>query len=320
MKNDPAQVAEKIKNYFDSHFFLLTLERQHQYCSRMYRVTGEDSYLQAIKNYLYYLDSKLKFYSFILESGREREEGLEILKNQEKTSWYVKMNRNQIYYQFPEFKFYQAMLRTAYWIFSYQAEELTGSREYIKIISHLRKINFKKYLLDKSVITLDPSQNTNYVFWLNEMGIVDIIEKFQELLLEVFPIKKVQVSSLDFHNQIYGYTHLIIAKSNFYQKFVDSESHVDIINFLSKNIKKITENGSIDMIAEVGVALRLLNQKGEIMEKISRQLLKEFNGQYIEYKNYKGLNRLQHPNMLAIIFFKSISKLYPGPTIKNIYR
>lgn len=311
-------LATDIKDFFDANIEKLSLPRKQQYASRMYRLTGQRKYRTIVfANAGLNLKSLAEIRESISNLGKARMNGRKILDHWRENDWYRKMRRLSLYSSMPEYLTYRKAVFHLLKIKNYKMKNLLREPIYKESINILRTIDFKRYILKDNVIRRDPSQNINMVYWLCELGIMDIKEDFKKILFKVFPLSGPSKNDLEFQNHIYAYTHIIIAESRFYQIFPKKGTELSkIVNFLSSNLDLILTRGSTDMVAEVGVALRLM-QDNDRESQIESFLVSRYNGKYIKMGNYRNLNKLQHTNMLAIMYLMNFRKLHEGPYVSR---
>ncbi|MFQ5493267.1 MAG: DUF3541 domain-containing protein [Candidatus Dojkabacteria bacterium] len=277
-------------------------------------MTGDENYLQTIKNYLQLAETRIKLFAHEAPiQGKPKRIGNEILESQRQNDWYRRMDRNEVYAQFPEYKYYQKIVFNMHKAFEYRFEKVLSDESYLELKKLLGGIDFKQYLFNEELIKLDPSQNLNQAYWLSKLGLADLLELYLARLLDTFPLSSLKKDALEFHNQIYSYTHIVIVASEYYQNYVDPESHNQYTEFFSRHFEHIMAHGSTDMLAEIGIALRLTQSGGELLDRIKKVLMARFNGSYISFGDHTDLNKLQHTNMLAIMVLGEFSQLHPGP-------
>jgi len=179
--------------------------------------------------------------------------------------------------------------------------------------------NISPYFLDKEFILTNPSEAANMIYYLEFLGIGsqirELVNSFQKYFGQLQP-----QSADQWADKIYAMTHLVIAASAYYQKFVSLNDMPWVFEYLGKSVGEIIRNTNPDIVAEVGVALKLGNQlSGQVETEIRNYLMSGFdeNKGYIPRELNDNLNRAEHRNILAAIVLSKIKKLYPGPNLTN---
>lgn len=291
--------------------------RKLHFAERLYRITGNRKYLSWIKEFIN--DN----YPVFLTSGEilgnieaEREFGLKSINRLSSLSP-LKAPRWQYYQNFPELKFYQSLVYLLNKFSEYQIVEITSQAKYKQSIAKLEQINWSNYLLNKDFIYFDPVQGINQVFWLKNLGIIDLITPFLEKCKSIYPPNvEPPKESFKFHNHFYSYTHIIIADSYYYQRFVSPSKYSWVISFLKTSIPQALKGNNCDLIAEIGCCFKLCQLPPEISNQLKVFLVNKI-------KPATGLLSLpsskpslvEHANVLAIILLRNWKKLYKGPKI-----
>jgi len=312
------QLAEKATIALAKRITRFPSATQSHFASRIYRISGKKKYLPFIKKSMEKKRKNLKIWKPILGNLiKEKEEGKKILARLIKQRP-LKKERWQFYQTQPELKLYQRIIFT---LKKFQELEITPflqSREYIKSLQRIREINWHHYLLNPKLIYFDPVQTTNQIFWLKGINVIDLENVFLPRLKKIYPLKPKPHHPKDLFskNLYYAYTHVIIAASDYYQKFVSPKNYPLIVNFLSQSIPFIIKSKHYDLVAELGVCFKLIKQEEKTIP-LKIFLRKNISPQthLIDYPFKDGKGE-EHANILLIMLFKNWPKLYPGPKIK----
>jgi len=309
--------ASKILKNLEKKVTTFPLRRRFHFCERIYRITGRKKYLPPIKKFL--LKNSETFFhraKFLGNPEKEKLFGLKITKWLSASSL-LKQKRWQYYYRHPELKFYQSLIFSLKKFNEYQVFSVLKNPEYQMAVSKLKQINWKKYLLNNEFLFLDPVQGINQVFWIKKLKIANLKSSFILKLKSIYPpVFKPKLSPLQLHNLFYSYTHLIIAESDYYQKFVSPQKYPWVFAFLRKEAENIFKLGNLDLIAEIGCCFKLAQKEKMLVEKIKSLLIKNLNsktGLIALPKKKPAL--VEHANTLAILVLKNWKKLYPAPKI-----
>jgi len=310
-------VASKILKSLEKKLATFPLRRQFHFCERIYRITGRKKYLPPIKKFLLSnSETFLRQAKFLGNPEKEKLFGLKITKRLSASSP-LKQKRWQYYYRHPELKFYQSLIFALKKFNEYQVSSVLKNPECQMAISKLKQINWEKYLLNNEFLFLDPVQGVNQVFWLKKLKIANLNFPFILKLKSIYPpVFKPNFSPLQLHNLFYSYTHLIIAESDYYQKFVSPQKYPWAFAFLKKETENIFKSGNLDLIAEIGCCFKLVQKEKKIVEKIKSLLAKSLNPKtgLITLPEKKPA-LVEHANTLAILVLKNWKKFYPAPKI-----
>jgi hypothetical protein len=151
--------AEKIIESIFKDIPYFTLRRQAHLAERIYRVTGDTKYTPILKNYLlsiYY--SLYRFKEIIGNENAEKTYGLDKINWLRTRSTQIKADRWIYYESNPEMKLYQEVIFILYKLHEYPSSGLYQSKIAQDIIKKLKKINWKKRLLESTLLTFDPVQ------------------------------------------------------------------------------------------------------------------------------------------------------------------
>jgi len=301
------QIAYLITKTFENKLSGFKPERQRHFCERLYRLTGKEKYIPYFGQFLFYLNISADK-DKVIKAGRK------IISQMRTKSWI------KYYKKVPPLRFYQKLIFYLNKFREYQVNQVLNSPPYSQAINLLKNVDLEKYFLNQELIRVIPGQTTNYIFWLERLKIANLFPAFSEQL-------KNTLSQMEFKNQAYALTHVIIADSDYYQQFVEPQKYPWIIDFLAKNLKAVLTTNNKDLIAETGVTFKLVQSHPDLVEKIKSYLRSLFNPKKGYFgslpcaalvRGKKNLEDLEHTNVLAILLFSNWSKLYPGPKIENI--
>lgn len=315
-------IAERIKEFYESHLFELQPRFQRHFALRLYRVSGEKKYMHTIA--FAFLLRKDEFIQQVgnLDSPGYVEEVSKEMLSRRKDQTERQFKRKKMFKKHREFLFYTRFLYTVYQIKDYDMHRGQLSSYYRKALSCLSNVNFESFILDADVIKLYAPHLVNYVYWLKELEIIDIEEEFKKTFVEVFMNNDDDnFSQIEYENKIYGLTHFIIASSNYYQNYVSAEKFDWILHYFEEHIKEILAHGNPDIVAEIGLCFKLCGKKNHPVVNLAKAyILEAFDPKlgYIPSKTDKdNLNILEHRNSVAYLLLFDFDKLYPGPNLSE---
>lgn len=313
------EIAEQLKTLYENKLYTFPVSIQRHYSERLYRITGDKKYTRPIELYFLSKFNKLKrFVSGIDDLEQQKAMGLKLIEESTQKNRKARIiKRAEVYRTLPEFKYYQEVV----WFFNKLNEHqilniLVNNAD--DILQKLNKINFKNYLSNEKLITLDPVQTANTVFHLRNLGLQNHVDSFIGAVNKIF---NNPLSIEEYMNKLYSYTHILISETNYYQKFLDNK-YQWIYDFFDSEINNIIKLDS-DIIAEIGVCYRMAKLNNAQLDKIKSHLTKEISNHGLLIRNgdldeIKKIENLEHRNVLAIMLFSEYNKLFPGPNLETI--
>ncbi|MGQ3890532.1 DUF3541 domain-containing protein [Legionella sp. CNM-4043-24] len=315
-----ANIGDDILKHYQARLYRLPFVQQEHFSLRMYTITGDERYLNPMIMYLYLLSNKYRALTPNLDKDNLlEEENRRLLSINEFDTDKKKMRMKKIE-QFPGVAFYMNYLILIKKIYFYKLDKTPLFPNIDQAIRYLKanESRFEPFLLDDENIVLYGAQLVNYVYYLLDLGIVDLRDPYSKKFRQIFPDSQDgQLSSLDYAAKIYGMTHFIIAASNYYQTRVDDPTLNWITEYFETHIDEIIKRSENDVIAEVGVCLMLLSREHSVaVAKIKAHLNKAYDprhGFIPDKEQYFDLSRGEHRNILTIMLFKWPEKLTPIP-------
>lgn len=305
---DYSQIARQISQTFEKNFSFLDPPHQAHFATRMWRITGHKKYLPPIA---------ADFKTQILDLSDPVAAGMKILKSKKFVSERGK-KKEDWYGQKPGLLFAIELVGYLFRLKSYGLEEklkkinLSG-RAYVV------HQNVKNFLFNPEQMRLDPSETVNSIAYLKFLKIADYEAEFRKIFLD-FWFKQTTEEDWLFINKIYGLTHLLIADSWFYQRFIDFPKFAKILSYFETDIDHIRERVNADILAEIGIGFRLTGTQSPALEKICRSLATSYEAKlgYIP-REERGLQAAEHRNIAAILVLADYDKLYPGPNLAKYF-
>lgn len=320
-RNKGTKVSESIRTEYESLLFTLKPDLQKHYSVRMYRLTGDKRYIYPIIYDFLITIKKLERYSDNISDTLYIKKQAELLLDEFNEGTRKGSSRRELFKDKDSTLFFLDLLYNTNKLIDYH---LVGIYKNIFdiIMSQLKQFNFATFLLDQATITDYAPQAVNYVYYLNDLRIVDIRSEYKSAFQKDFPDSlDAGLSDEAFMDKIYGLTHFITAASGYYQHFVDSLEFSWISDYFDNNIDRITQTTKPDIIAEVGICFRLCNYKrSKPIEKCINAIIKAYDKSsrmILSTGNSADSAKGEHRNVLAIMLLNWPDTLYSGPYLNN---
>jgi len=306
-------VADHIQKNFEAHLYQLPPRTQGHYGLRLYRITGNQRYLNTVLYDYYAVVDQINAILPNLNNGdyifRQSKRLIAEISNGKRGRARRKSLR-----KYPEFIFYAKMLGYAVRLNEYGVNVPTD------IIDALTRYDFKSVLTDKRMIKAWAAQLANYVYWLQQLGIVDHTLSYKNAFLKAYPNDRDhKLSRWQYKNKLYGLTHFVFAASGYYQYPVSAKKFDWILEYFTNNQQRILDNTSADVMAEVAINYLLAGQEDNaLIGKIKAKLLDQYNPEHAMIPSVSGKIDLatgEHRNVLALMLFNWPDRLTPGPCL-----
>ncbi|PJD92894.1 MAG: hypothetical protein CK424_04825 [Legionella sp.] len=298
-----------VKNY-QENFYKLPLLKQEHFSVRMYLLTGDTHYITPIVSYSYFLSQRYQRVLAMLDHPRLIAAEENTLLSLNKKSTKKRKRYNQYIARFSGMSFYLNLLIITNKAFSYHLENTPLFPDTARAVRALKrqKKAFKAFILNETSIKVYSAQLINYVVYLHDLGIIDLIKPYTEQFRAIFPdTQDDALSTIDYESKIYGLTHFITAASRYYKNLVSYQDYRWIIDYFENNIDQIIARTENDVIAEVGVCLLLVAHDHSVaLEKIKRHLNKEFDSKHALIKSKSNNTDFiygEHRNILTLMIF-----------------
>ncbi len=313
---DYSLIASRIIETYETSLVTLPLSRQEHFSLRMYRTTGHGRYKPAIQLMADHFQNNLRKNVANIEDQIYIKHYLAKLKADQKDTAKGRLRRESLSQGNQVIFFTNGIVYPLV-----KLQELNISLpEKDHAIKILRKIDFKKELLKPSILRAWAAPTVNWIFWLYQLGVVDLRNDLKLAFAKAFPMDG-SLEGDDFVNQLYGLTHFIIAASEYYQSYVEPESYQWILDFFEKNQAKILTCGNPDIIAEVGVNFLIAKQYDHPLVGDTRNIVAKYFDQSHGIILAKGMSsnmeKAEHRNVLAYLLFRLPMPLYKGPDLEH---
>ncbi|WP_095499307.1 DUF3541 domain-containing protein [Paraferrimonas haliotis] len=311
-----SEVKQAIQNTLEQRLYQLPPRVQGHYGIRLFRMTGDDKYVNSALVDLYAITEAQSFYACSADDPNfikaQAEAMTARLGNGPRAT-----ARKAALTAHPQFLFYSdGLLRYASRIDEFG---LVGPC-HNTLTKAIKDYDMTQALTDPAMIKSWAAQLINYVYWSKQLGTGDYLEVYTKAFNQVYPdTLDGQLDKSQFRNKLYGLTHFVFAASGYYQRPIDAKEFGWILDYFSDNIERILTDATDDIIAEVGVAF-LLAGKGDnpVVQRAREHIIKSFdqNAQFIpsisgriEYASG------EHRNVLAMMLLEWTEQLHPGPML-----
>lgn len=227
--------------------------------------------------------------------------------------------RNALFERRPELQFFRRYLMDLFQAKSSGLHQSALAQEWPNYIETLQQIDFDSMYVDLEVISKVSSFAVNSVIFLNSLGIDNSLHRrfigyLKGAYLEDDLTLAEELSLTEYRSFIYNLTHVVIAYSDFYQKWVSRESW--IATYFADNVDTILKNCTHDIIAEVGLCIKLQKSDSRYLTEY-RKILDHLVETYDFDANLRidQLKRREHTNAVIMLLFGETSEWHQGPYI-----
>lgn len=319
------QIASRILTTYQQALPRLPLEQQKHFCLRMYRLTGDTAWLPSVVNDLHKVIAVLRSDRDSLMNAGYYQRRVDSLAADFARETRKSRSRRALFEGRDDIRMQLDWLYKLTTIDDYHIADTAVSQ----LCQHTRgRLQFDRlaaFLLDSQTVSVYAAQAANAVEYLRQLGLADIREDFRRRLLEVFP------DSLDrrlnddqFGDKVYGLTHIVISASGYYQHSLKRGDFAWVLDYFSRNQKRLLRRLSADIIAEVGLCFLLCGDGVNPLVDLCRQgVAKNFDRKTGLILSPLGGSEFlvgEHRNILAYMLFAWSGQLWPGPTIVTSFR
>nr|WP_081960776.1 DUF3541 domain-containing protein [Nitrincola sp. A-D6] len=152
------------------------------------------------------------------------------------------------------------------------------------------------------------------------VGVVDLRDAFIQRFQDIYPPSgDADLSRAEWHNKIYGMTHIVIAASRYYQDTLSPDSFAWITDYFIDQLPRLLDTATEDILAEVGISLALTGQLSHpAVASIRQSLITAYDTEVRMIPSPSGSTdfaRGEHRNVLALMLLIWPDQLYTGPHI-----
>ncbi|QSB15239.1 DUF3541 domain-containing protein [Natronosporangium hydrolyticum] len=325
----PADIADEILAKYEAELGSLSKYTRRHFSQRMYRITGDPKYIPANREYAKSLAPQLRRDfagladpQYPLQRSRERIARRAAGDLGSSAAEPGKQRRRaEMLANWGGFPFAASLLFRMSQMHSYGLLGSAPVEGHERALEYLASLEWDRFLTDSSVIEVYAAQVANNVFYLHELGICDLREPVAEAVRNRYPADKDgDLSTAEYRNKLYGFTHFPIAASGYYQRFVGAAEFSWVVEYFEAQIDHILDSATADILAEVGICLALSGRPDStLVEKVKVALSAAYDPTIQMIPAEHGNSDLalgEHRNVLAIMLFKWPSALHSGPRLK----
>ncbi|MDI5983423.1 DUF3541 domain-containing protein [Halomonas sp. M4R5S39] len=292
--------------------------KQRHYAQRLYRLTGDDRYLELNREYgrrlMRQLDEEI---AGLAEPGHAAARSREIVEGYPQRTAKRRARREMLADR-GEIAFARQLLfrlvQADYHGLLPEIENLERAREY------LAGVDWRAFFVDPEVMRIYAAQVANQVMFLQQLGIVDLRREVVDAFRRQYPAGSAeQLSEEEYLNRLYGMTHFVIAASRYYQQRVDAEEFAWILEAFEREIEDILARATEDIQAEVALSFLLAGREDHpVVGRVRDALAAAVDpaaGMIPSPSGGTDLARGEHRNVLAIMVLRWPGMLYPGPDL-----
>lgn len=314
------EVARAIQARYEQALPDLPSSQQRHYAQRLYRLTGDDRYLPLNRAYGRRLVSALREeIDGLADPGHAARRAREAVAAYPVASE-KQRRRQRMLAEWGEIAYAKGLafkLTQAKYHGLLNEVDLPGHR---RALDYLASVDFRAFLLDPEVMAVYAAQVANLVYYLEDLGVIDLREEVTTAFRREYPpARDTRLSTAEYRNKIYGMTHFVIAASDYYQQPVDAEEFGWVLDEFAAGLDRILRDTKEDIYTEVGVSFLLAGQEDHpAVRRLRNALLDAYDPVARMVPSEQGgtdLARGEHRNVLAIMLLDWPDRLYPGPTL-----
>ncbi len=321
----PEVVSEQIRENLNNLSYRFSFRKDGEYAVKMYRTTGDKSYLNAILHELYISADRLSELSRGVYCATYRTQ--RIKREIDDGSCFLGVNkvcralRSETARWFNDHIFYANLLLPELHRVSEFGMQLKNDNE--KIIQKISAFDFEPGFTNPDMIRAWASRQAYQVYWLKDIDLGDYREIFTNSFKKVFPDNKdVLLSDQQYMTKITSMAHLVIAASGNFQEPVSDQSLEWITDYFEKNIDEIITRVESVIIAEVGISFLLMGKQSvPAVEKTKKAILSAYSPSQKMVQALDGnidFDMAQIRNTLSIILLGWNNIYHSGPYFNKI--
>lgn len=317
-----SEIATQIRTNYESRLFTLEPYLQRHFALRLYRISGDQKYIYPIISDLMIIANLLDKDSRGLDDPEHRAAREAVVLGRFNLAKEKHLKRYTLLKARPGMAFSLALLANLNMVNEVGLLNAPFFETTAPILDFLRQQRFESFFLDPAVVKVYSPQIATYIYFLFDLGIVDLRQRFIDAFKREFlSTDDEQLSDLYFDQKLYGMTHFIIGASRNYQRSVSRKEFDWIYDYFEKNIDYIVRRAKADIVAEVGIAFLLAGQSDHPAVAAARAAVRQ---------RYDPVHRLipsktgrtdlsggEHRNVLAVMLLAWSGRLYPGPDLSQ---
>ncbi|TVQ70359.1 MAG: DUF3541 domain-containing protein [Oceanospirillales bacterium] len=315
-------VVEGIRTNYESGLETLPLSLQRHYAQRLYRMTGDERFLpyqlrhaeQLIQTFNRDVAGVLAQPDYVLSRDRLISERRPLRTERQR-------QRALLLDAYPGMSFSTDLAFRLVQLEYYGLLDQLPHEEVALLKQVLEQADFESFLLSDAAIRHYAAQAANQVWFLYQLDVVDLRDAFMQRFQEVYPLSSDHgLSSSEFHNKVYGLTHIVIAASRYYQDLLPDDEFTWITDYFIDQTPLLLETATEDILAEVGISLALTGQADHPSVALIRErLIAAYDPEHMMIPSPSGGTNFaqgEHRNVLAVMLLIWPDELFTGPYIE----
>ncbi|WP_136248355.1 DUF3541 domain-containing protein [Halomonas borealis] len=315
-------VAAEIRATYERALPSLSAGKQRHYAQRLYRITGEARYLPLNRDYGERLVASLRE-----EFAGLGEPGYVARRSREGVTGYPEASakqrrRKRMLADWGEILYAKGLafdLTQAHYHGLLDERTLPGHR---RALDYLSGVDFRAFVTDPRVLDVYAAQVANLVYYLHDLGVVDLRgEAIAAFRARFPPSRDATLDRALFRNKIYGMTHFVIAASDYYQRPVSADEFAWVLEDFADDLARILAETKEDIYTEVGISFLLAGrEQAPAIARLREALVETFDplaGMVPSESGSTDLEDGEHRNVLAIMLLDWPERLYPGPLLSS---
>ena len=317
-----SSVVSDLRSHYEEGLDRLPLSLQRHYAQRLYRVTGEERFLpyqqRHAQQLINTLERDVRGLTLQADYAFQRDR---MLSEARATRTERQRQRAALFDAYPGMAFATDLVFRMVQLEYYGLLDVVLGVEADIVYQVLTDSDFGSFLLSEAAIRHYAAQAANQVWFLYQLGVVDLRNPFIQRFQEIYPtLGDADLSRAEWHNKIYGMTHIVIAASRYYQDTLPPGSFAWITDYFIDQLPLLLDQATEDILAEVGISLALTGQLSHpAVEHIRRSLITAYDAEARMIPSPGGSTdfaRGEHRNVLAIMLLSWPDQLHPGPHIE----
>lgn len=317
---DEQAAAQALQAVYEDALPAMPLDKQRHYAQRLYRISGDSRYLEPLEAHGRLLSKQLERDIAGLETpGFAAARTRELMASHPQRTARQRA-RGAMLNEWGEIAFGRQLLFRLVQADYYGL--LKTLPEHQRALDYLASLEWQRFLTDPEVMRIYAAQVANQAHFLYQLGIVDLRDDMEAALRSVYPTDTVSaLNKADYRNRLYGMTHIVIADSRYYQRWVPAERHAWILAAFRSEIERILDEATEDIMAEVALSFLLAGLADDpVVARIRRHLMQAIDPRSGIIPSPDGdtdLERGEHRNVLAIMVLGWPGYLYAGPDLSR---
>lgn len=315
------QVAAEIRDHYESELDHLPLSLQRHYAQRLYRVTGDPSFLPYQQRHAeQLLKSLYRDVQGLASQPDYVSQREQMMSSRSPLRTERQRQRAALLAAYPGMRFATDLSFRLVQLEYYGLLEHLPAEDVAFVRSWLADAGFDAFLLSEPAIRHYAAQAANQVWFLDQLGVMDLREAFMQRFQEIYPLGGDDaLTQVEWHNKLYGMTHIVIAASRYYQHTLPESDFAWITDDFIRQLPLLLNAATEDILAEVGISLALTGQVDHpAVAQIRQALIRAYDADARMIPSPTGSTdfaRGEHRNVLAVMLLIWPDHLYPGPQL-----